>query len=65
MASARKTHTPKGKADRERQQYAAFIADVLDGTVKAERLIERRNGAGKLTLEYDDPEGAQRTAKAK
>jgi hypothetical protein len=50
---ARKTHTPKGKAPHEPQQYAAFIADLLDGTIKVERLIESRPG-GKLKLDYDD-----------
>jgi hypothetical protein len=63
MASARKTHAPKGKAPLEPHQYAAFIADVLAGDIAAEKLIESRNGAGKLKLEYDDPNGAQRKAK--
>lgn len=56
MATARKAFTPKGKTPTEAHVYAAFIADVLDGTVKANKLIESRN-AGKLALEYDDPNG--------
>jgi hypothetical protein len=57
MATARKTHTPKGgPANTEQQAYAAFVGDLLDGTVKAVKLIETKPG-GKLKLEYDDPNG--------
>lgn len=64
MASARKTHKPKNKAPHEPHLYAAFAADLLDGTITATRLVATRNGAGKLELEYDDPTGAQRKVKA-
>ncbi len=50
---ARKTHTPKGKAPFEPQQYAAFVADLLDRTITATKLIETRTG-GKLKLDYDE-----------
>lgn len=50
---ARKTHTPTGKALYEPQQYAAFIGDLLDGTVTPAKLIETRPG-GKLKLEFDE-----------
>jgi hypothetical protein len=35
-------------------ERAAFINDLLDGTVRATKLIELPNG----TLQYDDPQGA-------
>jgi hypothetical protein len=36
--------------------YAEFMADLLDGTIKATKLIEKRTGP-KLDLDYDDPNG--------
>lgn len=58
MASARKTFNPKKSGDTDRVVYKSFIDDLLSGTVKAEKLVETKNGQGKLTkLEYDDPNG--------
>lgn len=59
MATRRKTFTPKGGAPTDRHQYAAFAADVLMNNVstQANKLIESRDGSGKLVLEYDDPNG--------
>lgn len=37
--------------------YADFIRDLLAGEVTATRLVESRNAAGHLTLDYDDPTG--------
>jgi hypothetical protein len=37
--------------------YGNFIRDLLAGDLTATRLIESRNPAGHLTLEYDDPTG--------
>lgn len=59
---ARKTHTPSGKALYEPQQYAAFIADLLDGTVTPAKLIETRPG-GKLVLSYDESAQAQKAGR--
>lgn len=55
--ATRKTFIPKGKTPTDAHRYAAFVADLLDGTVKATKLIESRDGSGKLVLEYDDPNG--------
>jgi hypothetical protein len=59
MASRRKTFTPKGPAPTDPHQYAAFAADVLLNNISAQatKLIESRDGNGKLVLEYDDPNG--------
>lgn len=59
MASKRKKHLPhRGPAKRPENLYQEFMADLLDGTIVATRLVEKRNpGNGKLELEYDDPNG--------
>lgn len=57
MASARKRYNPHKSTDSEKVQYRTFLEDLLLGTIKAEKLIESRNGQGKLILDYDDPNG--------
>ena len=57
MASARKKFKPKKNVQAEASLYAAFVGDLLDGTVKASKLVEVRNGNSPLQLEYDDPNG--------
>jgi len=57
MASRRKPFSPSVRAKRDAQLYAASIAALLDGTVKADKLIETRDGRGRLRLAYDDPNG--------
>ncbi len=56
MATRRKRFTPPERTRRPEQVYAAFIARLLDGTVKADKLIERRNDK-RVELTYDDPNG--------
>jgi hypothetical protein len=48
-----KTHSPKKATQLEPNRYAAFIGDLLDGTLKADKLIETRQG-GKLVLTYNE-----------
>lgn len=51
---ARKTFTPKKPTHGlEPQTYAAFIGDVLDGTITAVKLIDTHPG-NKLDMKYDD-----------
>jgi len=57
MATRRKSFKAKREAPSDKHQYAAFIADLLDGTVKASKLVESRDGRGRLVLDYDDPNG--------
>jgi hypothetical protein len=58
MAAKKKKFAPSGRAPVvDAQIYAAFIADLLSGTVKAEKLYESRTPPGRLTLDYDDPNG--------
>ncbi len=58
MASARKPYNPPGRQRNETKahQYASFVADLLDGTVRAtavhEVIVNQR-----VRLEYDDPNG--------
>lgn len=56
MASRRKTFIPKGKHNEPSQTYAEFMAALLEGRVKAEKLIVRGN-ARRVELAYDDPNG--------
>lgn len=62
MATARKSFTPKKATPTDAHVYGEFIASVLDGTIKAIKLIEKSNGHGngngnKTDLDYDDPNG--------
>lgn len=60
MASKkRKKYNPhRRSAPNDENMYEEFMADLLDGTVKADKLVESRNpGNGKLDLDYDDPNG--------
>jgi len=57
MASRRKVYNPKERLRKARQLYAAFIAELLDGTVTATKLIESEDGKGRLRITYDDPNG--------
>ncbi len=58
MASRRKKYNPhRGPIPGDAALYAEFLADLLDGTVKATKLIEARLGNGRLDLDYDDPNG--------
>lgn len=63
MATRRKTFTRTKQAHKdlpadERIEHACFIADALDGTITASRLVEIRDGQNRLVrLDYDDPNG--------
>lgn len=57
MATRRKKYDPVRPAPSDQHQYAAFIADLLGGRVKASKLVESRDGRGRLVLDYDDPNG--------
>ena len=57
MASARKKFKPKKNVQAEPSLYAAFVGDLLDGTVKASLLVEVKQANKPLDLEYDDPNG--------
>lgn len=57
MASARKKFKPKKNAPDTRRTYAAFIGDLLDGAIRATKLIEGQDGQGRPDFEYDDPNG--------
>ena len=57
MASARKPFNPKGKAPSLAHLFAAFIADLLLGDVRATALHVVDQGNGRKRLEYDDPNG--------
>ncbi len=58
MASRRKTFVPKGKANEPSATYAEFMAALLAGRVKAEKLIVTTPGnSGHVKFEYDDPNG--------
>jgi hypothetical protein len=57
MAAARKKHTPKKKVMSRPQAYAAFVGDLLDGTVEASKLIEGTDAQGRPDFEFDDPTG--------
>ncbi len=48
-----KTHTPTKATTFEPNRYAAFIGDLLSGTIKADKLIETRP-SGKLVLTYNE-----------
>ena len=56
MATRRKRFVPKVLARKARNLYAAFIGALLEGSVKATRLVSGRDGE-RLTLSYDDPNG--------
>ncbi len=57
MAARKKTYNPhRGRVDIDAQLYAEFMADLLDGTIKATLVEEKRTGQ-KLDLEYTDPNG--------
>ena len=48
----------RGPTPTEAHTFAEFMADLLDGTINAEKLIEVRDGQGRLVLlQYDDPNG--------
>lgn len=55
MATRRRFPTPPGPKVQTRI-YAAFMAALLDGTIRAERLIETR---GVFRLDYDEPDLAR------
>ena len=59
MAARRKTYVAhRGPTPTEAHTFAEFMADLLDGTINAEKLIEVRDGQGRLVLlQYDDPNG--------
>jgi hypothetical protein len=59
MASAKKRYTPhRGPTPTDAHVYAEFVKDLLDGTIKATALDDRRDGQGRLRpLDYDDPNG--------
>ena len=59
MAARRKTYVAhRGPVPTETHTFAEFMADLLDGTINAERIIEVRDGQGRLVLlQYDDPQG--------
>lgn len=57
MASKKKKFNPKKKPHSRPQMYAAFVGDLLDGTVKATKLIEGTDGQGRPDFEFDDPNG--------
>lgn len=57
MATARKKFNPKGPVEGDQFAYAEFIASVLDGTIKASKLVESRKPNGKPDFSYDDPNG--------
>lgn len=57
MASARKTFNPKNTRRDDQSDYGEFMAALLKGDVVATKLIETRQGNGKLKIEYDDPNG--------
>lgn len=63
MASARKNFSRSkqihGYQPRNEQfEKACFLADLLDGTIKATAVYEVRNAQQRLLrLEYDDPNG--------
>lgn len=67
MASRRKPFDPKGRDKSAATQflYAAFVADLLDGTITATAVHEVVQGQ-RVRLEYDDPngEGQARVARA-
>lgn len=52
MAS-RKTRPASNAQDKV--QYAELMKAILAGTVTATKVIESRDGQGKLVLQYDDP----------
>jgi len=49
----RKPFNPKKEAPTEAHLYGEFMSSLLDGTIKAERLVETTRG-GKIALDYDD-----------
>lgn len=70
MASARKSYA-RSKQDHTRLpatepfEFAALMADLLDGSVRATALHEVRDGQGRLVrLEYDDPSDQQSPAES-
>lgn len=57
MASRKKAYVPhRGDVPTDAHLYAEFISDLLDGTVKATDVQEKRTGK-KLDLDYTDPNG--------
>ena len=59
MASRRKRYRPSRRPDLygDPAEYAKFLADLLEGSITATRLVEERGPNGKLELSYDDPQG--------
>ena len=56
MASARKHFKATVKTRNAPETFAAFIADLLSGAVKATKMFVT-GPANKPTIEYDDPNG--------
>ena len=53
---ARQPFRPRGPTPSNAHFYAAFIGDLLDGTVQASALVETRDVSGRVTgLSYDEP----------
>ncbi len=57
MAARKKPYNPhRGPASTHAHLYAEFMADLLDGTIKATSVEEKRTGQ-RVDLEYTDPNG--------
>jgi hypothetical protein len=60
---ASKRFNPRGQAPSSAHFMAAFIGDLLAGTITATTLTETRDGRGRIIrLDYEDPSAAARVA---
>jgi len=57
MASRRKTFRQQTNTEEHRHVWASFIKALLGGTVRATRILPEIDERGRLTLDYDDPNG--------
>ena len=57
MATRKRFTQRPGETVSDAHTHAAFIKALLDGTIRAERLIETRDARGMPVLDYDDPNG--------